>query len=282
MQLSIIIVNHNAEKFLEECLSSIIKNTQQVDFEIIVIDNNSKNSCAALIKNSFKQASLIENKENLGFAKAVNQGMRFAKSEFILLLNNDVTVLPQSINKLLQFMESCPDAMAAGGKVLNPDGTLQFSCRRFTTFFTALFNRRSFLTRIFKNNRFSRSYLMSDWPHDKTYKVDWISACCLIIRKEALEKVGFMDEDFFMYCEDVDWCYRAKQKDYRVYYFPEAKFFHRCNNSKKLDCSKTIWHHRSMYKFYKKHYSKFFIMDILVAAALMGRMIFLLTISFFR
>lgn len=282
MLLSIIIANHNAQEYLLPCLDSIYKNTSQIEFEVIIIDNGSCDQSMPLVKSRFKEVKLIENKTNAGFAKAVNQGVLLAKGEYILCLNNDTIIMPASLNKLIGFMNSCPEAVAAGGKVLNPDGSIQFSCRKFPNYSTALFNRQSLLTRLFRNNKFSNNYLMSNWPHDETRQVDWASACYLIMRREAFENVGLFDERFFMYCEDVDWCYRANQKGYKVYYFPEAPIIHYSSGSEKPEFIKIIWHHQSMYKFYKKHYSKFLIMDILVITALTARAIFLLAIKYLR
>lgn len=282
MELSIIIVNHNAQECLSRCLESFYRNPPEIKLEVIIIDNNSQDKSIAILKDDFRGLRIIENKTNVGFAKAVNQGIRLAKGKYILCLNNDTIVMPSGLNRLLQFMDSCPQAVAAGGRVLNSDGSLQFSCRRFPNYLTAIFNRRSLLTRIFKNNKFSKNYLMSDWPHNEACEVDWVSACYLIMRRETIEKVGLFDERFFMFCEDVDWCYCAKLKGHKVYYCPEAEIIHLSGNSQKQDLRKIIWHHQSMYKFYKKHYSKFLIMDVLVATALTIRAIFVLIIGYLR
>lgn len=282
MDLSIIIINHNDRENLLRCLNSIYKNTPKIDFETIVIDNNSTNGSISFINNLFKEIRLIENKTNAGFARAANQGIRLANGKYILLLNNDTVVLPCSLNNLQNFMNSRPDALIVGGRVLNPDGSIQFSCREFPNYLTAIFNRQSIFTSLFKNNRFSKNYLMSDWSHDAARQVDWVSACYLIMHRNVIEKLGLMDERFFMYCEDVDLCYRAKQKSFKVYYFPGAEIVHYSGNSKKQDFRKIIWHHQSMYLFYKKHYSRFLVMDILVATAVTLRAVFLLIYNCLR
>ncbi|MDP2939668.1 MAG: glycosyltransferase family 2 protein [Candidatus Omnitrophota bacterium] len=282
MQLSIIIVNHNAQKLLEDCLDSIYKNTPKLDFEIIVIDNNSCDKSLFAIKTNFKEVKLIENRANVGFAKAVNQGMGQAKGQFLLCLNNDTIVLPSSLNKLSHFMNSHSSVIAAGGKVLNPNGSIQFSCRRFPNYQTFLFNRHSLLTRIFKNNKFSKNYLMSDWPHNEACAVDWASACYLIMRREAIEKVGLMDERFFMYCEDVDWCLRAKKLGFKIYYVPDCPIIHLDKGYGKNFNRKIIEHHKSMYYFYKKNLRKTLFMDLPVLIFINIRAGFILLLNYLK
>lgn len=280
MDLSIIIVNHHAAENLLRCLESIYKHPPDIDYEIIVIDNHSQDKSVSQVKSHFKKVELIPNKTNVGFAKAVNQGIRQAKGKYLLCLNNDTVVLPSSLNRLLHFMDTHPQAMAAGGKVLNPDGSLQFSCRRFPNYLTALFNRQSLLSRIFKHNKFSQDYLMSDWPHNEARAVDWVSACYLIMRREAIEKVGWWDERFFMYCEDVDWCYRGKQLGLGVYYVPDAPIIHFNKGYADNFAPKIIYHHKSMFRYYKKRFQRNALLDGLVLILIGLRAGFILLLNY--
>jgi GT2 family glycosyltransferase len=285
MELTIIIVNYNCRQHTLQCLLSINQNTQKLDYEIIVIDNGSQDKSVDFIKRRLDTSFLsscrfIENKLNLGFAKAINQGIHLACGRYLLLLNNDTLVLPGSLSELVGFMSGHPEAIAAGGKVLNPDGTLQFSCRRFPGYLTALFNRKSIFTRLFKNNRISKKYLMADWPHNEARPVDWASACYLIMRREAIEKVGLLDEEFFMYCEDVDWCWRAREKGLRVFYFPGAAIIHISKDYAGDFIRKIISHHQSMFRYYKKHLSKNLLLDGIVLTAVSLRAGFILLLEF--
>lgn len=282
MKLSIIIVNHNGADYLKACLRSIYSQTPGWDFETLVIDNHSQDQSLPIFKRDFPQAKPVLNKNNPGFAKAVNQGIGIARGEYILLLNNDTIVLPNSLEQLVNFMDSRPEAMAAGGKVLNPDGSLQFSCRRFPGLSTALFNRQSLLTRVFRNNKFSRDYLMSGWEHCQPKEVDWVSACYLIMRRQAIEKIGRFDEKFFMYCEDVDWCLRAKKLGLKIYYCPQAPIIHISQGYGKDFALKITAHHKGMFYFYKKHLSRGLVIDGLVLSSIAVRAGFLLLLEMLR
>lgn len=281
MKLSVIIVNHNGAEFLRNCLRSIYSQTPGWDFETLVIDNHSQNQSPDILK-PFPQVKTIINQANLGFAKAVNQGIKIARGEYILLLNNDTIVLPHSLEQLVNFMDSLPQAMACGGKVLNPDGSLQYSCRRFPGLSTALFNRQSLLSRVLKDNKFSRDYLMSGWEHNETKEVDWVSACYLIMRRQAIEKIGLFDDKFFMYCEDVDWCLRAKKLGLKIYYCPQAPIIHLSKGYAGDFILKITAQHKSMFRYYKKHLSQNPLMDVVVFCAVAARAGFLLLLEMLR
>ncbi|MFZ5801278.1 MAG: glycosyltransferase family 2 protein [Candidatus Omnitrophota bacterium] len=282
MTLSIIIVNHHGAAYLKDCLRSIYSQAPALDFETLVIDNHSQDQSRLMLKRDFPQVKTIFNQNNLGFAKAVNQGLRVAQGEYLLLLNNDTTVLPQSLEQLADFMDSTPQALAAGGKVLNPDGSLQYSCRRFPGIWTSLFNRRAIFTRLFGKNRFSTGYLMSDWDHNEARVIDWVSACYLIMRRQAIEKVGLFDERFFMYCEDVDWCLRAKKLGFKIYYCPQAPVIHATQGYGKNLLLKIFSHHQSMFYYYRKHLSRGLIIDGLVLSAVVVRAVFVLLLEMLR
>ncbi len=255
--LSVIILTYNTCDLLRQCLRSIYEQTSGITFEVIVVDNASADQTAAMMSSEFPQATYLRNSENIGFTKGNNQGIRVSRGRYVLLLNPDTKVVANALAELVRFMDAHLDCGIMGCKLLNPDGSLQYSCRRFPSYHTALFNRYSILTRLFPQNRFSQSYLMSSDDHNKTREVDWVSGAALTARREAFEQVGLMDEIFIMYSEDVDWCYRMHEAGWKVYFFPDASVYHYIgqSTSQRLYWS-IIVRHVSMYQFYRKHYSR--------------------------
>ena len=265
-EASVVIVSYNDQECLFSCLRSVYDNSNGHNLEIIVVDNGSANHAAKEIKERFPGIKLIENSKNLGFSKATNQGIKASGGEYILVLNSDTVLLADALTILISFMDSHQKAAAAGARVLDPQGVAQPTCRRFPTYLSGLFNRTSFLTRTFPNNRFSKRYLLSGWDHENIRRVDWVCGACIILRREALTDVGGLDEDYFMYCEEADWCYRAKKKGWKVYYVPRAKLIHHPENGKYAR-RKIIHHHRSMLKFYRKCLKEPLIIHALISAA---------------
>ena len=255
--LSVIIVNFNCSRLLRDCLHSLKEAAPRRRLEIIVVDNASSDGAPKMVREEFPAVKLIANTENRGFTGGNNQGLEIARGRHILLLNNDTRVMPNAFEKAIVWMDRHPDVGAAGLKLLNEDGSLQLSCRRFPSFSQALFNRHSLPTRLFPSNRFSRQYLMTDFRHHRTQDVDWVSGACLMLRRETYEQIGGLDERFFMYSEDVDYCYRVWAAGHRVVYLPFARVTHLVGQSSKKNQALTIRErHRSMYRFYKKHYSR--------------------------
>ncbi|MEO8376873.1 MAG: glycosyltransferase, partial [Candidatus Sumerlaeota bacterium] len=255
--LSVIIVNFNCSGLLRDCLNSLGEAAPKCELEIIVVDNASSDGAPQMVRQEFPDVTLIANEDNRGFTRANNQGIEIARGRYMILLNNDTRVLPGAFQKAIAWMNKHKDAGAAGLKLLNEDGSLQLSCRRFPSFSQALFNRHSILTKLFPSNRFSREYLMTDFRHDKIQDVDWVSGACLMLRRDIYQQIGGLDERFFMYSEDVDYCYRVWAAGHRVVYLPFARVTHLIGQSSKKNKSLTIIErHRSMYRFYKKHYSR--------------------------
>lgn len=256
-RLSVIIVNLNTRDLLHACLRSLVPALIAGDAEVIVVDNGSSDDSCTMVTTEFPQVRLIALRENRGFAVANNLGMREARGRYFLVLNSDTEIIGDALTQICDFMDAHPDVGALGPKLLNTDGTLQYSCRRFPSFRTALFHRYSLMTRLFPRNRFSSEYLMTDVGHDRTMDVDWVSGAALVVRREVFESLGGFDEGFFMYAEDVDWCYRIKQAGWRVVYLPEAQILHHIGQSTRLvPYAMTYQRHRSMWRFYRKHYSR--------------------------
>ncbi|TSC95425.1 MAG: glycosyltransferase [Parcubacteria group bacterium Athens1014_10] len=225
MQLSIIILNYKQKGLVKNCLKNIETFGLELNYEIIVVDNNSKDGCEEMIKKNFHRVKIIASKKNLGYAEGNNLGIKEVKGDYFLILNPDITVLAGSIEKMFQFMEDNKDCGICGPKLLNPDQSIQISCCRFPKWHTPIL-RRTFLGRFkFAQKELSR-YLMADYSRKEIKEVDWLLGASLLIRKSAAEKVGLMDERYFLYFEDIDWCRRFRQAGYKVYYLPPAEMIH--------------------------------------------------------
>ncbi len=276
LDLSIIIVNYNTKDLLKASLNSIKQNTHNIDYEIIVIDNHSKDNSVTMIEEQFPDVKLVKNSYNAGYSKANNQGIQIAKGKYILLLNSDTEVKESALNKAVQFMEERTDVGICGFKLLNEDGSIQLSCRSFPTFSTALFNRYSIITRLFPNNKYSKEYLLLDWDHNEIREVDWVSGACMLIRRNVIEEIGILEEKFFMYSEDVDLCYRAKERGWKIVYYPFSEVMHYIGKSSENRQLLSIFErHKSMYIYYKKHYSReILFMDLITFSAILVRGLF--------
>ena len=251
--LSVILVSWNTCTELRECLTSVYA-ADPGRMEVIVIDNASGDDSVHMVQREFPDVKLLVNPGNYGFGRGVNQGLEIYSGRYALLLNPDSVVSPGAFTDLIKFADANPDSGIIGMKILNSDGTLQYSCRRFPTLEAAIF-RNTILTRFFPKNTYTLEYLMTNWDHTSPTDVDWVSGAAMLLRRKFVEDVGVLDERFFMYCEDVDMGYRAKQKGWRVTYFPGAVVTHaRGKSSDKSPNRMIVEHHKSMYKFYKKHY----------------------------
>ena len=218
MKLSIVIVSFNTERILEKCLQSIFKEGKNLadEFEILVVDNASSDASVAMIEKKFPQIKLIRNKENLGFSKAVNQGLKQAKGETALLLNSDTYLTENCLKKLLSFEQAVRPAII-GARLLNPDGTVQPSVFKLPTVGRAI--QEYWLG---KKGYFSK-YAP---PGNSPVEVEAIVGGVMLISREILNRIGLLDERYFMYFEDLDYCRRVRQKGFKVYYLPEAEIIH--------------------------------------------------------
>jgi GT2 family glycosyltransferase/lipopolysaccharide/colanic/teichoic acid biosynthesis glycosyltransferase len=224
-EVSVIVVNYRTEEYLPACLESLKKSSASATIEPILVDNSKGRGAAEILRQHFPEGKLIENDRNLGYAEAVNQGLSASDSEFIFIVNPDTVAKEGSLDGLAEFMKTHPDAGIVGPKLVNPDGTIQLSCRRFYTFKTILL-RRTFLGKIFGNNPSVKRHLMLEWDHNSAREVDWITGAAMMVRKAAVSEVGPMDERFFLYFEDVDWCYRMRSFGWKVYYYPFSELVH--------------------------------------------------------
>ncbi|MFO7947042.1 MAG: glycosyltransferase family 2 protein [Armatimonadota bacterium] len=252
-RLAVIIVSWNVCEDLKTCLGSIFENNPGEDYQVIVIDNNSTDGSVQMVQEQFPQVTLIENETNAGFAAANNQGLRYADTEYYLLLNPDTIVPEGAFRMLLDFAEQHPEAGAVGPRQVYPDGTLQYSCRRFPTITAAMF-RHTIFGRLFPRAASPQWYLMADWDHAEPREVDWVSGAAMLIRHEALEDVGYLDESFFWGSEDVDYCFRMHKAGWNVMYTPEPVIIHAIGKSTDQVVIPTIIRtHRGMHRLYSKH-----------------------------
>jgi hypothetical protein len=281
-KLSIVIVNYNVKNLLKKCLESIFKYHKEIEFEVTVVDNNSNDHSQEMLKTDFPQVQLIENKRNLGFSQACNQGIKESYGKYILLLNPDTELTPGGFKKMMDFMDLKPEVGICGPRMMDQKGNLQFSCRSFPSYLTAISSSQSILNRILPDNFLSKKYLLKEKNHSQTMEVDWVSGSCLLAKREMLEKVGLLDERFYMYVEDVDLCYRAKKSGFSVFYFPFVVVIHYIGKStQKKKFNMLLEHHRSMYYFYRKHYNPNAFLKSIVFLSVWIRLFFVRGIKFF-
>ena len=254
--LSIVIVNFNAGKLLKECIDSIYRETMTIPFDIWVVDNDSRDDSIAMIKEYLPRVNLIQNQTNIGFARANNIAISRTKSDYVLLLNPDTIILDAAIEKMVGFMDSHPQAGIAGCKVLNEDGTLQLASRRSIPTPGVAFFRLTGLSRLFPNSSLMAKYNLTYLDPDKPNEVDAVSGAFLMSRRKVIDNIGLLDEDFFMYGEELDWCIRAKNAGWKVIYYPAAKIIHYKGQCSKTNSKKAAYEfYRTMYLFHKKHFS---------------------------
>ncbi len=253
-RVSIVIVNWKTPKLLAKCLETIKNDPAHQQFEIFVIDNNSGDESVAMLTEQFPYVQLIANDANLGFSKACNQAIPKALGDYVLLLNPDTEVPDGAISLLADFMENHPDCGAAGPKVLNPDGSLQLACRRAFPSPKAAFYRITYMSRIFPNNPTFSQYNFTSADPGQQLEVDALAGAAMMVRRQAINEVGLLDEDIFMYGEDIDWCWRIKQAKWKIWYVPESIIYHAHGASSRLrPVGATINLHKGMHVFYKKH-----------------------------
>lgn len=225
LDITIIIVSWNTKRITCDCLRSIYQQSKDVGFEVIVVDNNSSDGSPEAVESQFPDVMLIRNRENLGFAKANNIGMKAASGRYLYLINSDVVVLDKCIDTMCEFMDAKQSVGMAGPRILNSDLSLQMSCRHFPTVWNNICQAIG-LNKLFPKSSFFSESLMKYWPHDTIQKVDVLSGCFWMIRRQAIETVGLLDEDFFFYGEDIDWCKRFHDAGWSVMFNPGAEAIH--------------------------------------------------------
>jgi len=249
-KLSVVIVTYKHRETLSKCLHSLKNAGPKIPLEIIVVDNNSNDGTIEFIKENYPDVNVVANKENLGYSRAVNIGLRSTASKFYLVINPDIIVLPGAIEIMLNYMIKNPKVGIAGCKLFNEDGSLQFSVRRFLDLRTYLY-RFTPLRGLMAGSALERRYLMQEWDHNDNRRVDWVLGGCMIVRKNAMDEVGLMDEKIFMYFDDVDWCYRMWSRGWQVAYVGEAGMIHKHErtSANKIFNRATREHFKSLFYF---------------------------------
>lgn len=225
MDLSVVIVGWNAKHYLELCLESLAKAPPRRSMEVLVVDNASTDGSVEMIRAKFPWVKLIKSSENLGFAKGNNVAIRQCRGRYIALVNPDVIVFPGCLDALADFLDQNPKVGNVGPRVLNPDMSMQSTCRRFPTLWNNFCSATGLATK-FKNSRFFAGEHMFYFPHDRTLAVDVLVGCFSMIRSEAFATVGLLDEGLFMYGDDVDWCRRARNAGWQVVFYPGGQAIH--------------------------------------------------------
>lgn len=256
MDLSVIIVNYNVRQFLENALTSIQRAMEGLDGEIIVVDNASDDGSQEMLRAKFPSVRLIASRENLGFARANNLALREARGRHLLLINPDTIVQEDTLRVMVGFLDAHPDVGLAGCKILNPDGSFQLPCRRsFPTPWVAL-TKIAGLSALFPRSRLFGRYNLTYRDPDETYEVDAVSGSFMMVRRSVYEQVGGLDEAFFMYGEDLDWCYRVKSSGARVYYVHATTIIHfKGESTRRSNIDELRVFYGAMELFVKKHFS---------------------------
>ncbi len=226
MDISIIIVSFNTKELLIDCLNSLNKALNNLKSEIFVVDNNSHDGTVEALRLNFENVKVIANHQNVGFSKANNQAIKKAKGKYVLILNPDTKVMPEAIKTMIKYMDQNENIACSTCRVELPDGTLDKDCRRhFPTPWRA-FCHFSKLSRIFKGSKIFDQYQMGYISEDKVHEIDSCVGAFMLVRSSAIKKVGLFDEDFFFYGEDLDWCWRFKEKGFKIMYNPVVKIIH--------------------------------------------------------
>lgn len=257
MDLSVVIIGWNAKRYLELCLESLVAASPRRSMEVLVVDNASTDGSAEMIETRFPHVKLIRSNENLGFAKGNNVAIRQCQGRYIALVNPDVIVLPGCLDALADFLDQHPKVGNVGPRVLNPDRTLQSSCRRFPTLWNNICSATGLAT-TFKNSRILAGEHMFFFPHDRTMAVDVLVGCFSMVRREAFEAVGLLDEDLFMYGDDVDWCRRCWNAGWQVVFYPGAQAIHdRGKITAPYPVRFAVAQQRSVIHYWTKHHGFF-------------------------
>lgn len=284
--LSICIVTLKSKNYLKNCLESIYAHCNHISYEIIVVDNHSEDGTLEMLQNDYPNVNVIANPSNLGYSRPMNQALRRAEGIYCAQLNPDTLVHPEAFEKMITFMDANSDVGICTPKVLNRDGTLQKQCRRsearpwdVITYFTGL-------SRLFPKNKFFAGYLLTYLPEDEINAVEAVSGSCMLIRREVIDQIGYLDEDMFSYQEDTDFCFRARKAGWKVIYFPQASITHfgGYGGSRVKIYEAIYWWHKSYYLYYKKNLARdyFFLFNAMIYLLMFLKFLMAVVVNYFR
>jgi hypothetical protein len=252
--VTVSIISHGHKAYIDNCLTSLFKHSLGLDIEVYLILNSHEEGLEGFVRSKFPQVEVLKNQRPLGFSENNNRVYRITRSRYFILLNPDTVILNDALPLLVAFLNEHPLAGACGPKLLYPDGRLQLSCRDFPTLRSVLF-RRTPLRTLFSGNRIANEYTMAGWDHGTVREVGWVFGACLMVRRSAADTVGLLDEELFLFCEDIDWCYRLKHGGWKIFYIPEARVQHDLDDVSynQFWGSHRRLHYRSMYRYWRKN-----------------------------
>lgn len=253
--LSVIIVSWNVRELLQACLQSLEPARTNLELEVIVVDGNSADGSAAMVRENFAWVTVDARPDNVGFPKGNNIGIEQSSGRYVLLLNPDTEIVDDALEQMVAYMDAHADVGVLGGQLRYPDGSIQSSRRRFPTLMTAYFE--STWLEPYAPPILLEQYYVTDKPDDEISDVDWVVGACLLVRREAIEQVGVMDADYFMYSEELDWCRRIKMAGWRVVYFPPAQVIHHeGKSSEQVVTSRHIYFQQAKLRYFRKYHGR--------------------------
>jgi GT2 family glycosyltransferase len=268
--IAIVIVTYNSASVIDACLASLREHLDD-RVDVIVADNASRDGTVALIEREHPRVRVLRRVANGGLSAAVNDGVRASEGAYVMALNPDTRLTSDAVTPLAQYLQEHADVGVVAPKLLDDDGTLQLSCRRFPGYGTAFFGRYALLTRLLPRNRWSRDYLMQDYDHAGVRDVDWVSGAAMMFPRATFDRLGGWDAGFFMFNEDVDFCRRVRDVGLRVVYYPDAALYHTIGVSRRAPARIIIERHKSMWRYYRKHMRGNVVMDAVTAAGIAVR-----------
>lgn len=284
--LSICIVSNQVRDLLKDCLDSIAQDPPAFSYEIIVVDNGSKDGTIEMLREDYPMVRWLQNPKDLGYTLPMNQALKMSSGDFLMQLNPDTLIKPGAFDCLINFMQAHSEAGICTPKVLNRDGTLQKQCRRSAarpwdtlTYFTGLSRR-------FPKSRRFAGYLMTYLDENEVNEVEAVSGSCMLIRRAVIDQIGYLDEAFFAYQEDTDFCFRTREAGWKIYYVPQAEIIHYGGQGgSKVAVYRSIYQwHRSYYLYYRKHLARdyFFLVNWFFYAAMLGKLFLNLAVTLVR
>lgn len=275
--ISICIVPYKVRDLLKDCLDSIYQHAPAFPFEIIVVDNHSEDGTIEMLQSSYPQVRFVENSSEEGYTRPMNQALKMGAGRFLVQLNPDTVVLPGAFDRMIAFLEANPKAGICTPKVLNRDGTLQKQCRRSAARPWDAITYFSGLSRRYPKSRFFARYLMTYLDENEVNEVEAVSGSCMFIRREVIDQIGYLDEIFFAYQEDTDFCFRAREAGWKIFYVPQAQIIHYGGQGgSKIKVYRSIYQwHRSYYVYYTRHLAKnyFFLVNWLIYILIGGKLL---------
>lgn len=255
MDVSIIIVAWNVRELVRDCLKSVYDQTEGINFEVIYVDNASEDGSVEMVSKEFPKVKIIENENNEGFIKANNQAIEVANGRYVLLLNSDTIILDNAIAKTLRFADAHPEAAVIGCKVFTPNNTLQRTCFLYPSVLNMLLSA-TYLYKLFPRSKFFGREGMTWWDYRNTREVEAICGVCSLVRQDAIKQVGLMNELYFVYGDDPDWCYRFRKNGWKIFFSPAAEIIHYGDETIRRPREFELQLHGSKLIFMKLHRSR--------------------------